>query len=119
MSETKTYSGGCHCGNVRYDVSVDLAHVNACNCSICSKMGWLLTFVPSDQFTMRSGEGALTNYQFAKKHINHLFCPTCGIHSFSRGKMPDGREIVSINVRCLEGVDASAFPVKHHDGKSL
>jgi hypothetical protein len=119
MSDTKTYSGGCHCGKVRFDVAVDLAHVAVCNCSICSKMGWVLAFVPGEQFTLHSGEGAVTDYQFGKKHIHHLFCATCGINSFSRGKGSDGRDAFSVNVRCLDGVDAASLPAKQYDGKSL
>ena len=37
MTETKTYSGGCHCGRVRYKAEVDLSRVMSCNCSICRK----------------------------------------------------------------------------------
>ena len=119
MEDTKTYSGGCHCGKVRFDVEMNLSKVTACNCSICSKRGWLLAFAPAEHFALRSGEGDLTDYQFGKKHIHHPFCATCGVTSFSRAKGPDGREMVSVNVRCLEGVDAPSLPVKHFDGKSL
>jgi hypothetical protein len=104
---------------VRFDVSADLTQVAACNCSICSKKGWLLAFVPADRFTLRAGDTGLTDYQFNKHHIHHLFCSTCGVSAFSRGKGPGGNETVSINVRCLDGVDATAFPVKNFDGKSL
>ena len=73
--------------------------------------GWLLTFVPPEQFTLVSGGDLLSDYQFGKKRVHHLFCPTCGIQSFGRGVTPDGRDIRAINVRCLEDVDV--------DGKSL
>jgi hypothetical protein len=120
MSEKKNYVGGCHCGKVRYEVNIDLTQVIACNCSLCSRTGWLLAFVPGDDFALRDGDGALTDYQFGKKHIHHQFCSTCGVNSFSHGVRPvDGQKMYAVNVRCLEGVEVDSFPVKRVDGKSL
>ena len=64
-------------------------------------------------------DGATTTFQFNKHNIAHLFCTTCGIQSFARGKGPGGVEMIAINVRCLDGVDADSFPVKKIDGRSL
>jgi hypothetical protein len=119
MSEAKRYEGGCHCGKVRYEVTAALDRGMACNCSICSKKGTLLTFVPADHFKLLSGEESLTDYQFGKKHIHHLFCSTCGVGSFARGSTPDGRSMCAINIRCLDDVDISSLPITHFDGKSL
>ncbi|MFL5271224.1 MAG: GFA family protein [Anaeromyxobacteraceae bacterium] len=120
MAEIRTYSGGCHCGAVRYRVTTEpLQAAMACNCSICSKTGSVLTFVPASQFELLSGGEALRDYQFGKKRIHHVFCPTCGIRSFARGAKPDGTPMVAVNVRCLEGVDVGALTVKPFDGKSL
>ena len=118
--ELPLYSGGCHCGRVRYQVRVDLAKpVIACNCSICSRSGYLLTFVPADQFTLLSGEDVLTDYVFNHKRIHHLFCKVCGVRSFGRGARPDGSELRAINVRCLDEVDLDPLAVRKVDGKSL
>ena len=119
VGESKALTGGCHCGKVRYRVTADLDRVMACNCSICSKKGYLLTFVAADQFELESGEDALTDYQFNKKNIHHLFCSTCGIESFSRGTAPDGREMIAVNVRCLADVDLTELAVTAFDGKKL
>ena len=120
MSETQTYTGGCHCGRVRYEVTTTLQPVIACNCSICSKRGSLLAFAPLDQFAYTKGSDAdLTVYQFNKHVINHMFCPVCGILPFARAIRPDGQPMVAINVRCLEDVDVSALEVKPFDGRSL
>ncbi len=105
---SQTYHGGCHCGAVRFEVALDLATTASCNCSICQKTGSILAFAPATDFTLIQGEGTLTDYQFNKKIIHHLFCKTCGIRSFSRGVMPDGTPTVAINVRCLDDVDAGA-----------
>jgi hypothetical protein len=120
MGETKAYKGSCHCGKVSYRVSVDLsAELATCNCSICGRTGALMAFVPAAAFTLERGEDAQTDYQFNKKTIHHLFCTTCGVRSYAHGKGPDGSDMYSINVRCLEGVELSALRSKEYDGRSL
>lgn len=120
MNDSKRYEGGCHCGAVRYDVQLDLTQpVVTCNCSICFKTGALLAFTPEASFTLRSGQDALVDYQFGKKNIHHLFCRTCGVRSFGRGKGPDGKEMRAINVRCLDGVSLEGLKLYPFDGKSL
>lgn len=119
MSEAKTHSGSCHCGAVRYEVATNLTPVISCNCSICARTGSVLTFVPKSQFKLLSGEENLSDYQFGKKKVHHLFCKTCGIRPFGSGAMPDGTEMIAINVRCLDGVDVSQLEVTQVDGKSL
>jgi len=115
----QTYSGGCQCGKVRYDVTMELGEVIACNCSRCGRLGSLLAFAPAQNFTLLAGEGDLTQFRFNKGTIAHQFCATCGIQSFARGKGRDGAEMVAINVRCLDGVDVDSLPVRKMDGRSL
>jgi hypothetical protein len=113
-----THQGGCHCGAVRYAVDIDLSKpVTQCNCSICARTGALLSFVPATAFKLVKGEDAVTDYQFGKRHIHHLFCRTCGVRSFARGEGPQG-PMVAINARCLDDVDATTLDVRHFDGKS-
>lgn len=119
MAEARTWTGGCHCGAVRYRVTMALERAITCNCSICSKSGTMLSFVPASQFELVSGEDFLTDYQFGRKHIHHLFCKRCGIKSFGRGAGPDGTPMVAVNVRCLDGVDLDEVPTQRFDGRSL
>ncbi len=119
MGDVTTYTGGCHCGAVRYRASVQLERAVTCNCSICSKTGTMLAFAPLDEFVLERGGDALADYQFGKRNVHHFFCRTCGIRSFSRGRPPGGGEMVAVNVRCLDGVDPASVPVRHFDGKSL
>ncbi len=119
MTDTQTYTGSCHCGAVRYEVTTALGTVIACNCSMCGRAGTLLTFVGMDKFKLLSGEDALTDYQFNKHVIHHVFCKVCGIKPFAKGKDKNGNETRAINVRCLEGVDVDKLNVHHYDGKNL
>ncbi len=120
MREKRTYQGGCHCGAVRYSVVTDLnPPVISCNCSICSRKGSLLCFVPADDFKLQRGKDAVSDYQFNTHNIHHLFCKTCGIHSFGTGTAPTGDRMVAINVRCLDGFEIDAVTPVKFDGKSL
>jgi len=113
------YTGGCHCKAVKFEVEADLSHTMACNCSHCQKKGFILAFVPAEQFTLLSGEEMLSEYRFNKKVIAHLFCKVCGVQSFGRGTDPAGKATVAVNVRCLDDVDLSALHPKEFDGLSM
>ena len=113
------HAGGCHCGKVRFEVDMDIKEVMSCNCSICSKKGHLLAFAPDANFKLLSGEADLSTYLFNKKVIQHMFCSTCGIGPFGLGAMPDGTKMRAINVRCIDNVDLSQYPVKHVNGKDF
>ena len=43
--------------------------------------------------------------------------PDCGIESFARGTAPDGKEMVAINVRCLDGVDVKSLTLMPFNGR--
>ena len=112
------YLGGCQCGKVQFEVELELKQVISCNCSRCQRLGSLLAFAPEQDFKLLSGDAALTEYLFNKHIIHHLFCSTCGIQSYSRGKGPNGAEMVAINARCLDDVDIDSLPVKKFNGKA-
>ena len=113
------YHGSCQCGAVSYDVDVDLGRTITCNCSRCQRMGFVLAFASADKFNLKSGGDSLTEYRFARKSIQHLFCKTCGVESFARGTMPDGSPIIAINVNCLSDVDPRSLKSQHVDGKKM
>jgi hypothetical protein len=118
MEVASTRTGGCHCGKVRYEVTLALETVYECNCSMCSKKAALMTFVPAEQFRLLSGEDELTDYQWNKEIIHHVFCRSCGIHSFARGIGSGGAPMCMINTRCLDDADLSALKMVQIDGRS-
>ena len=114
------YKGSCHCGKVAYEVDIDnLAEVMECNCSMCSRKGAKMTFVARPKLTLATPESNAKSYLFNKHAIRHLFCTECGIHAYGIGRDRQGNEMAMVNVRCLEGVDADALPVKRFDGRAL
>jgi hypothetical protein len=102
---------------VRFEVIAPAGiSVAECNCSICSRSGYLHLIVPADRFKLLSGHDVLTTYTFNTGTAKHLFCPVCGIKSFYVPRShPDG---FSINARCLDPGTVDAIAVTHTDGRN-
>ena len=111
------HAGGCHCGRVRFEVMAPAQiEVGDCNCSMCSRTGYLHLVVKKEQFRLLSGEDALTNYQFNTKTAKHYFCSHCGIKSFYVPRShPDG---YSVNARCLDEGTVTGMTYRKIDGRN-
>jgi hypothetical protein len=111
------YQGSCHCGKTQFSVEGALEQVIECNCSHCSRKGYLLWFVGRDELKVTSGEDQLATYLFNKHAIEHKFCPSCGCAPFGRGRGEFANK-AAVNVRCLQDIDLKALQIVPVDGKS-
>ncbi|MDP5031681.1 MAG: GFA family protein [Paraglaciecola sp.] len=105
------YRGSCHCRALTFEVEApaDL-NVDDCNCSICSKSGFLHLIVPLSKFTLLSGADKLTTYTFNTGVAKHTFCSVCGVKPFYTPRSnPDG---IDVNVNCLDTQPNSISIVK-------
>ncbi|ANU07725.1 GFA family protein [Paraurantiacibacter namhicola] len=82
MSETETFSGSCHCGAIRYEISGAPMNHTLCHCADCRRatgapmVGWAM--VAMDQLAV-SGEPAIyASGEDARRH----FCIQCGTSLF-------------------------------------
>jgi len=126
--ELKTYEGSCHCGRTRFEVDLDLDHVRSCDCSICRKRGALNHRVANEQLRLLTPLEDLALYEWHTRTAKDYFCRTCGILPFRRPRRPSAQERAAgmrdftgwaVNVRCLEGVDLDAIPIKRIHGSEL
>ena len=113
----ETYHGSCHRGRVRFEVEADLDHVRVCDCSICRRRGALIHRVAPDRLRILTALDDLTLYTFHTHTARDYFCPTCGILPFRRPRTAE--DVWGVNVRCLEGVDLGAIPIKRVYGSRL
>jgi hypothetical protein len=100
---------------VRFSVRAELARATLCNCSICSKKGFIHLIVEPSQFELLAGADALVSYRFNTGVAEHKFCGQCGIHPFYTPRSDPHK--VDVNVRCLDGVDLSKLELLLFDGK--
>jgi hypothetical protein len=114
--ETRTYRGGCHCGRISYEVTGALTVVEECNCSVCTKKGYLHWIVARESFHMLTAQERFATYTFNTGAAKHHFCPTCGVASFYIPRSDPDK--IDVNVRCLEGVDLERLKIEHFDGRN-
>ncbi len=112
------YEGSCHCGDIAFEVDGEIESLMECNCSICSRRGYLLWFVSTDQMNLKTPASAMSTYTFNKHLIKHHFCPTCGCAPIGFGADGEGNEMAAINARCVADIDLGAYSVHHYDGRS-
>lgn len=117
MTDVIRHTGGCHCGKVRFEVKAPaLLEVTECNCSMCSKAGYVHLLVPKSRFQLLSGQESLTTYQFNTGTAKHLFCSVCGVKSFYVPRShPDG---FSVNARCLDEGTVTGMNRTFTDGRN-
>jgi hypothetical protein len=117
MTALVTHRGGCHCGDVAFEVEAPARlTVQDCNCSMCSMTGYLHLIVPANRFRLLRGDDRLTVYTFNTGVARHLFCRRCGIKSFYVPRSnPDG---YSVNARCLDRSTIEHLAIEPFDGQN-
>ena len=103
--EQEVLEGGCHCGAVRFRVTVRSREAMKMQLQRVLKKGYLHLIVPESDFDLLRGGNALTTYTFGTGTAKHHFCRNCGVHSYYRPRSHP--EQVDVNVRCLDGVEPS------------
>jgi len=119
MTRAVTYTGGCHCGLVRFECTADLSTVTTCNCSICTKKGLHFSFIAPRSFQLRAGADGLKEYLFNRHAIKHQLCVECGVETFARGAKPDGTQVIAVNVSCIDGIELARLRMTPLDGRKF
>ncbi|QYJ76746.1 GFA family protein [Shewanella sp. FJAT-52076] len=106
-----TTKGGCHCGNIRYQLSADPFDADYCHCLDCQKtsgapFGAWMDF-KAEQVTWLAGE--VKEYA-SSDNIRRGFCPECGCTlTYRSTQYPD---YLTLSICSLD--DASQISPKYH-----
>lgn len=114
VSATDVRTGQCHCGAVRFKVSLSdgFNAIRRCNCSYCRMRGAVVVTADIGGVEILQGEELLTSYRFHTGSVEHFFCSRCGIYTHHQRR--SDRSLHAVNVACLDGVspfDFSEVPV--------
>ena len=96
----------CHCGEVELEIKESEGALNKflrCNCTLCKKKGYIMTFAPITDVKITKGEDKLKLYQYHTKVAEHYFCSDCGI--YTHHKMRSRSDTFGLNVGCIDDID--------------
>lgn len=108
-SEPVTLSGACHCGEIKFALTLTegFASARRCTCSICRMRGAIAVTSTPDAFEITQGEDKLSTYRFNTKTAEHHFCSVCGIYTHHRRRSNPGQ--LGVNVACIEDISPFDF----------
>ncbi|KAI0428682.1 glutathione-dependent formaldehyde-activating, GFA [Xylaria sp. FL1042] len=122
----ETYNANCHCGTVRFSVitqDLKTSKIVSCNCSICTKNGYLFVYPKREDVVFASGESHMTSYRFGNLKKPHKFCSMCGtsiLIDFSESDRDIERQVTAINIRTFVEIEEvmKDLEFKPVDGKN-
>lgn len=113
MADGDRVRGRCHCGRVTLSVPRAPEWVGSCNCSLCTKLGWLVAYYPDDEVTV---EGDTIAYVWGDRMIGIHHCPTCGCGTHWKTLGEDFGKM-GVHARMLDGFDVEAVEVRLLDNR--
>ncbi|MGH6781056.1 MAG: GFA family protein [Sphingomonadaceae bacterium] len=107
--DLKETEGGCHCGRVRFRVTLTdgLRTVRRCTCSYCRMRGAIAVSADISGIAILLGQDALATYQFNTMAAKHHFCVHCGIYTHHQRRSNPHQ--YGVNVACLDGISPFDF----------
>ena len=104
-----TIDGSCHCGAVRFTVTLTQGFASArrCTCSICRMRGAVAVTSTPESLRIIHGADKLATYRFNTNTAEHHFCSICGI--YTHHKRRSNPHELGVNVACLDGVSPFDF----------
>ena len=108
-------AGGCHCGRIRFEARGRPIRVFVCNCSICTRKGYLHWIVPRDDVRVLAGADDLVEYRFGTGVARHLFCPVCACAPFYVPRSDPDK--LDVNARCLDDISLAGLEQVPFDGQ--
>lgn len=101
---------------IAFEVSGPIENPAECNCSICTKKGYLHWIVARERFRLLTPEAALATYTFNTSIAQHHFCPRCGVAPFYIPRSDPDK--IDVNLRCIEEIELGSLNLARFDGRN-
>lgn len=118
MTQPAVHTGSCLCGDVKFEVELDLSNGSRCNCTICTKLGATGSVVKPAAFKLLTPESTLAWFTRAPEFGCRYFCARCHIYCFGKGHLAElGGDYVSVNLNAIDGFDVLQTKLVYWDGR--
>lgn len=113
----KTFTGGCLCGAIRFEITGPLQKVHTCSCKMCQRHTGAITSVWAEvaKSDIRwTGPGGAPAAYRSSDISSRAFCPQCGS---SIGAI-DVKPVVALLVGCFDKSTSVQLKPLHHFNRS-
>ncbi len=118
MTNISKHHGSCLCGDVHFEVELDISEGSRCNCTLCTKLGAVGHIVKPAAFTLLSPDSKLGAFTRTPEIGTRFFCARCHTYCFGKGHLAVlGGDFVSVNMNCIDGFDEARTTLIHWDGR--
>lgn len=99
MNSAKSYSGGCLCGEIRYQISAEHVASRVCWCRDCQRIasnGTVNAIFPGSALKVSGNTSQFQSTADSGNTITRSFCPKCGAHLFADSTGRPGFTVVRV-----------------------
>ena len=112
----------CLCGRIILEVARPPDHVNACNCTACSKTGALWAYYPPADVAVHGATEAFSRADKGEPNARFHFCPVCGSTTHFRlapaAVARFGDTLMGVNMRLAARGDLAGVELRYPDGRA-
>ncbi len=108
----------CHCGRARITLPRRPDQVTQCNCSLCTKTGFLGVYFPSEELHIEGEFDSYVRSDSNPAYIAQQRCRHCGILTHWVPLADPPHERMGVNARLLEPELLESVTVVEIDGRS-
>ena len=107
-------NGSCHCGRVTIGVPGTPDYLNACNCTLCTKMSGLWGYFPRSRVAIAGDTRAYVRDDIDAYLATH-FCEHCGTTTHWSPLAEDAPDRMGVNMRLFDPASLTGVEVRYCD----
>ena len=110
--------GSCHCGRLSILTPGPPAFLNQCNCTLCTKLGALWGYYPTNAVELVGEPRAYLRGDTGTPRLSFHFCGECGATTHWSPVARSGSERRGVNMRLFEPAELAGIEVRYGDRRN-
>ncbi|WP_417496007.1 GFA family protein [Maricaulis sp.] len=108
--------GQCHCGAVRWTLTIEPDWLTRCNCSYCRRAQALWAYADASQVTLDYRADGVVRYLQGDRTLAFISCKACGCTTHWEGADPAAGGRMAVNANMAEPSAIEGLRIRHFDG---
>lgn len=111
-------NGSCHCGQVTIRVPAEPEYLNACNCTVCTKLGALWGYYSRRQVGIAGETRSYLRSDVEQPNIGFDFCGQCGATTSWSPRGSNEEDRMGVNMRLFDPAELTGIEIRYGDRRN-